>query len=563
MLMDKSIEVGRRDFLRGSLAVGAGLVSAGMLAGCSPKDKEAPVATSSGSISWDKEVEFLVVGAGGAVWGALAAIEKGATSVMIIEKGELFGGTTALSEGITWIPMNYVMEQDGLEDNREDAIKYIKTVSQGGSNDELIESYVDNAPEFIKWTRDTYNFGWERYYDWINQDYYQVDGYRGRGRAINIDATGAAKEILGEDWVKPEKPSNGQAYELIRYVCEQNNVEIVFGTEGKRLYRDDNGAVIGLLALQADGTELNIKASKGILLGTGGFDFNDDMRREFLRTPFFASRHVTTNTGDGQRMGMAIGAGLANMAAVYGQCCMLPQGEYEGMQRDAAWTITDSYQFRGKPGAVVVNRYGKRIGNESTVYANFQRCMEGWDSPNFKLLNIPAYFICDSEYTKHYKLPSATEIGEIPDWLVVADSLEDLAAKLEIDPAGLVEEITEFNANAANGVDPKFRRGEFSHDQHSVADMTRDDLTNKCLAPVATPPFYGTRYYPASLGTAGGLKINGKAQVLDVEGNVIPGLYACGCCASSPFGAGYVGGGACVGSSSVMAWLAGRDAMGA
>lgn len=309
------------------------------------------------------------------------------------------------------------------------------------------------------------------------------------------------------------------------------------------------------------GKEERVKANKGVLLGTGGFDFNDEMRATFLRTPFFASRHVTTNTGDGHRMGMAVGGVLANMASVYGQCCLLPQGEYEGMESSPEFTVTDSYQFRGKPGAVVVNRYGQRIGNESTIYANFQRCMEGWDSSLFKLKNIPAYWICDNAFVERYKVPGGEAVGDIPKWIVKANTLEELADQLGIDSVGLAFELKEFNRYAADGVDPKFHRGEYSHDQRSVADTTRDDLVNKCLAPVATPPFYGARYYPASLGTAGGLAINGKAQVLNNDGEVIFGLYACGCAATSPFGAGYAGGGAPVGASSVMAWVAGEAAL--
>lgn len=552
------IGIDRRTFLSTSAIAGVGLASAGILAGCGNTKAKADSATQE---AWDKEVDVLVVGSGGACWGALAAKDAGADSVLIIEKSEVFGGTTSISEGITWIPANYVMAEAGIEDNRADALKYISTISLGFAPQELMESYVDNGPKFLEWARDTWGFVWERQYDWINQDYYQVEGFRPRGRSVNVDPVASTKAVMGQDYKRPEKPTNGQTFIIIKYLCEKHGIEIMLSTEGKKLIKNSDGRVIGLIAAKSDGSELRIGVKKGVLLGTGGFDFNDEMRKQYLHYPFFASRHVVTNTGDGQRMGQEVGAALANMAHVYGQCCLLPQGEYEGMQRAPEWTITDSYQYRGKPGAVVVNRYGKRIGNESTVYANFQRCMEGWDPATFKPLNVPAFWICGSTFTERYLMPGAKQVGEVPAWITKADTLEELATKLGIDPAGLMKEITEFNKNAAQGIDPVWHRGEFSHDQRSVADAKRDDLKNKCLAPVEKGPFYGATYYPASLGTAGGLKINGKAQVLDINDEVIPGLFACGCAACSPYGAGYAGGGAPVGASSVMGWVAGTAAV--
>lgn len=559
--MKEESSLDRRSFLKGTLAAGAVAASAGLIAGCSPSNQSGSSSSdASGSdTNWDAEYDFVIVGSGGAAWGALSALDLGAESVLIVEKGDLFGGTTSLSEGITWVPVNYLMEKEGIEDNREDAIKYVTNIAQGQVTDELKEAYIDEAPKFIEWTREAWGFEWERFYDWINQDYYQVDGFRPRGRSINVDPVASAKNILGETWEKPEKPSNYQTFKIIRALCDSNGVEIMMPAEGKKLITDESG-VIGLLIVDSQSKEVRVKAKKGVLLGTGGFDFNDEMRTRFLHTPLFASRHVETNTGDGQRMGQEIGAALANMASVYGQCCLLPQGDQVGMQRTPEYTVTDSYQFRGKPGAVVVNRYGKRIGNESTIYANFQRCMEGWDPATFSLLNVPAFWICDSEFVEHYKVPGGEEIGDIPEWITKADSLEELAEAFGIDKEGLLEEIERFNEHAAEGKDPVWHRGEFSHDQRSVADTTRDDLSNQCLAPVKTPPFYAARYYSASLGTAGGLAINGKAQVLDVNGEVISGLYACGCAACSPYGAGYAGGGAPVGASSVMAWVAARTA---
>jgi len=279
----------------------------------------------------------------------LSAKDAGAESVVILEKGPTFGGTTAQSEGVHWIPLNYVEKENGIEDNRDDAIKYIQEISCGYGKQELIESYIDNGHKFVEWARDTWGFVWERFYDYTNQDYYQTPHFRAHGRTCNVDPVASTKAILGEDFIRPDWPNNQQTFVLIKHLCEKNGIEIMLSTEGKKLFRDSTGRVVGILAVQSDGTELRIGANKGILLGTGGFDYNPDMMNSFMRYPFFASAQVNTNTGDGQRMGIEIGAGLGNMGHFYGLETFLPEGMPEDINvvQHADMALADSYQFRG------------------------------------------------------------------------------------------------------------------------------------------------------------------------------------------------------------------------
>lgn len=559
-----AVMVDRRGLLAGAAAAGTAVALGSRVAWADEAVESA----------WDKEADFVVVGAGGSVWGALAAIDAGADGVIILEKGQVFGGTTSLSSGALWIPMNYVMAEHDIEDSRENALAYLRSVALEGSTSELQEMYVDNGHAFVDWARDRWGFSWVMNTANLGHDYYPgAEGYLATGRACEVDAVASAKAIFGEDWEKPASRSNAQTFEILHRLCDENGVETLMGTAGKELVTDDGGAVVGVVAEDAEGSTVRIKARKGVLLATGGFDYNDEMRHAFLRTPIYSSMLLPTCTGDGHRMGMKVGAALANMTSVYGSTVMLPQGEYEGVEMPTGERCLGATGYCKRAGSVVVNRYGHRIGNESAAYANFSNCLEGWDASTCSRLNMPAFWIAGGEYTAAYALPGAVEIGEEPEWLMKAETLEELAEMAGIDPEGLAREMEAFNENAEQGIDPVWHRGEFGYDQVSsttVGSTAESDGADKalrggnvCLAPVATPPFYCAKIYPGGLGTAGGLKINAQAQVISVDGDPIPGLYASGCAASSPLGFCYGGAGGPVGVSCVLAYIAARSAMGA
>jgi succinate dehydrogenase/fumarate reductase flavoprotein subunit len=526
--------VSRRSFLKKTALLSAGAAAAGALVGCSPS-----TAKSTAAQKWDKEVDLLVVGSGTVIMAAIAGKDAGLESVLVIEKSPAFGGTSALSGGGMWIPLNYSEIENGIEDNREDVLKYLKTVSAGQSTDELMEAYVDNAGKMLEWLRDdhgyTFSIGSTQY-----NDYYQVDGYRKIGRSVYP--------------IKEGKSAGGPGFwEMLKATATELGVEIMLETTASRLVLNEAGEVAGVVAQTNDG-ELAIKAKHGVVLGTGGFDFNKDMVDAYLRGPIQCSVAVRTNTGDGQLMGMAIGADLRNMNESWG-VPFFPI-DLENLRGEADWQL-----YRGRPGAIVVNKHGERFGNEAASYELFQRAFYTWDTGAFEWRNIPAYFICDSSFTERYFLPGSNYTpGVIPDFMQTYDTLEDLAAGTGIDVDGLMATVEAFNANAEEGKDPIWHRGEFDFDLGTAGDATRTDLKNICLAPIAKGPFYVGVYGPGTCGTSGGLRINKDAQVLNVWGEVIPRLYAVGNTAGSVFGAAYPGGGSTLGQGTVMAMLAARHA---
>lgn len=529
----------RAEFLKTTALAGAAAGGLALLSGCSPGGGD------SAGDNWDREVDLLIVGSGTVAWAALSGKDAGIDSILIIEKTNTWGGTSAVSGGGLYIPLAYPAADEGVEDNREDAIEYMTAVAEGRMPAEMIENYVDNANAFLEWSRDTYDWQWG-FKNRMYQDYYEL--YPG-----SLD--------FGRGAVSPTDMAGPQAWQKLREQIEAADIEIMMETPATSLVTDADGRVTGAVATNGD-NEIRIGARMGVILGTGGFDHNAEMRKQYLPFPIFVTNAAQGNTGDGHRMGLTVGAALANMPFVWGlpNFIITPNDNPDEITYD--FTGNDWAQYRGKPGAIVVNKRGRRFGNEGAAYDVFNRSFEKWDSGLMEYENIPAYFICDSTFTTYYTLPGGDAPGVIPEWMTQANSLQELATALNIDPDGLAAEVQAFNQNASQGVDPVFHRGETTFDKVTSGDTaSRTDLANPALAPLATPPFYGAQYGPGTCGTNGGLLTNVNAQVLNRDGDPIPGLYAVGNC-SAAVASRYAGGGMTVGQGSIMAWLAARHAAG-
>ncbi len=561
----------RRGFIGGAAALGAAslAVAAPALA------DETSETLSADDVTWDKEYDFVVVGTGTAVFAAFAALDAGAQSVGLIDKSPAFGGTACYSGGAFWIPCNSHMLAEGYEDNREDAITYVLAGAEGQTTQSLVETYVDAAPAFADWVTSYMGFEWdfisgEPLYgpqSWM--DYCDYPGCRPYGRTLTIAGSNVGETAESESYGGP------LMWSLIHNQIDENDaIDMMLGTAVTDLITDDSGTVVGVKCEDDSGT-LYIKSANGVLLGTGGFDHDAQWRKWFLRMPMFNTVSVPTDTGDGQKMGLKLNAAIGNMQNVWGTPATIPPADlptgdavFDGsVLYNDMLTIFDSPIRRAKPNAIVVNRFGERFGDESASYHHFNRTFEGWDAGEGGPRNIPAFFIGDATFFANYLLPGTAndaQVGDIPEGTVVADSMEELANELGIDYDGLVKTLEQFNADAKEGIDSRFHRGEHMFDLSTGADFSgRTDIVNPCLGPVETPPFYGYAYLPGALGTSGGLVIDETAHVLTVDGEEIPHLYACGNCTASIMGAGYPGGGSTVAAGSVMGWIAAYDAMGA
>ena len=331
--------ISRRDFIKGAAVVGVGVAASGALAACSTN--------ASANQKWDMETDVVVVG-GGTVANAAVVAALAGLKVVVLEKAANFGGTTALSGGGMWIPNNYVMQAAGVPDSKAAGLEYLQAISDGASTDHLMNAYLDKAPEMLIFLRDKAGFSFQRSSPQTFADYYPW------APGVHTAVGGRMVSILRSDKV-------GAGIGLmtsIKEVLDAHKVQIMLQTPGKRLITDSTGAVIGIVA-ESNGKEIAIKADRGVILGTGGFDFNQDMVKAFLRGPIYFSAAVPTNTGDGQIMGMAIGANLRNMNSCWGLPGYATQPNAPFTALDLDWQL-----YRGKPGAITVNKYGERFMNE-------------------------------------------------------------------------------------------------------------------------------------------------------------------------------------------------------
>lgn len=549
----------RRSFLKGAAlgALGMTAMSAGVA-----------LAEDKSGIAWDAEADVVVVGTGTVITAAIAASEEGA-KVIVLEKDEsIFGGTSGSSGGGYALP-GYLdtFREEGIEDSREKCLEYMKNVGEGRMSEEVMAAFLDNAGEYVEWTKKT--LGWSKFAH-VNRshtDYYEL--YKGsigfgRGSAFPFDAEGN-RMTAGSEWAQYKA-----------YIESHDNVTLMMGTEATKLITDANGAVIGLYAKQGD-KALAIKAGKGVILGTGGFDYNEEMRKQYLAFPIYRSCASRMNTGDGHRMGAMIGGKLALMDRVFGTPCAYDEAVWNedddhnyGLVRATGYV--DWATFLTFPHSMLVNRKGRRFANEPREYDTMNRAFSAYDNGVMKFENIPGFFICDAQYTRRFLLPGYGAPGALPAFVSEYATLEELADGMGIDREGLLAEVARYNEFVRNGVDRDWHRGE-SQDAYDTmmyaatgfcalpgADNT--DLTGltATMGTIEKGPFYCCRYVPGSCGTRGGLVVNGNSQVINQEGNVIEGLYAAGCCSTGV--AGYWAGGACIAQGCVMSYVAARHAMG-
>jgi 3-oxosteroid 1-dehydrogenase len=317
---------------------------------------------------------------------------------------------------------------------------------------------------------------------------------------------------------------------------------------------DESGEreVLGVIA-NHEGKKVRIKARKGVLLASGGFEHNQELKKHFLRGPSPYSLGVKTNTGDGLKMAMAVGADLRNLNECWGISAY--QGEADAFEKEgSAITIIAQVEKRN-PGNIVVNRHGERFHNEGADYDSSWRSYLEWENwGDLGYRNMPAFQISDSKVRENASIAGRTKDQPLPDWVVKADTLEELAEKLGVDKAGLKTTVKEFNRHARKGKDPIYHRGQSAYDTYGSGNA---EVT---LAPLEKAPFYGTKIGPADLGTCGGPRVNGKAQVQDVFGKRIKNLYASGNCAGvgAP-GSSYGGGGGTIGPALTFAYIAGYE----
>lgn len=536
------------------------------------------------------EFDVVVLGTGAAgLTAALSAHDAGAR-VALLEKGPTVGGTTALSGGVVWMPAHPKQEELDVYDDVEEGVKYLMSLSHGSIREEHARVYCETGTRMIEWLEAETPIRLQVVQGY--PDYHpenpggQADGTRSlecelfsfdelgewadrvtpsewdAGRMLCAEmplggGSGVIDPVEAEDRQKRNVHALGQALvgRLLRG-CLDRGIEPMTGTRAVELVVED-GRACGVRVVR-DGQEQTVAAPRGVIIATGGFEFDPDLVTAFLRGPMTAPAGVSENTGDGLRMAMRVGAALGNMRNAWWMPCVeVPGEEHYGHQR-----VHLILRERTVPGTLMVNRHGRRFANEATNYNALGAAFHAFDPTAFEYQNLPCWLVMDHACFEHYGFLIAGILpgGEPAPWMTSADTIPELAEALGVPADELAATVERFNEHAREGRDPDFRRGESAYDRFN--GDTSLPGTAATLGPLEQGPFYAAELHSGALATNGGPLTDTDARVLDVDGEVIEGLYAAGNAGAAWTGMVYGGAGGTIGPAMVTGFRAGTHAGG-
>jgi succinate dehydrogenase/fumarate reductase flavoprotein subunit len=327
--------------------------------------------------------------------------------------------------------------------------------------------------------------------------------------------------------------------------CLSRGITLLLRTRARELIVDD-GQVVGLRAERA-GNDLFAKARGGVVLASGGFEWSDQLKAQFLPGPVTHPNSPPFNEGDALIMAAEVGAALGNMSEVWGSpAAAIPGEEYEGRQLSRL-VVPE----RVCPHTVLVNRRGQRFVNEGASYNEISKVLNEFEPSISEYKNQPCWAIFDRQYRQRYPVLTVLPGDPDPEWLPRDETLEGLAGKVGINPDGLVATMARWNALVPTGKDPEFKRHRYPVDF---------DAPHPSMGSIEQAPFYALPVHQGVLGTKGGPRTNTRGQVLDVRGEAVRGLYAAGNAMAGVSGPGYGGGGGTIGLAMTWGYICGISA---
>ena len=552
--------------------------------------------------------DVVVVGSGSAgMMAALRAADHG-LRVLMVEKAHKYGGTSATSGGGIWMPNHGLTE---TTDSRDQALQYIAAVSRGAVRRDRQEAYVDTCPLVVRYLTEVgvklyVLIGYTDYYpalpgaredrsvltvamdggelgDEFHTMREQFPRFKLFNRyAFDIDqlysistrAKGwqwvALKMItrywLDRDWRKKTQRDRRLTMGAaliggLRKALIARNVPLWLGTGLEQLIVNE-GRVTGV-ELSRFGRRFKVEARHGVVIASGGFEWNQSLRDKYMEFPTVAKWSTTPeegNKGEATIAGQAIGAATEFMNCAWWAPTMLMPIESFSNMESSHQAIFDV----GRPHSICVNRNGVRFGDEACGYDQFGINM--LNDHRATGANLPCWAVFDTNHRNKFTCGGILPPPLMPDskippswwdhYIFKADSIAALAGKIGINPAALVATVERFNGFSKAGVDTDFGRGGNSYDRFFGDPSV---TPNPCLGEIATGPFYAVPINLGDLGTKGGLKTDARGRVLDLADRPIPGLYAAGNASGAVWGDAYPGSGGTIGPAMVFGYLAAED----
>ena len=555
--------------------------------------------------------DVLVIGSGAGGLSTAVTARKGGLDVLVIEKEPYFGGTTAFSGGVLWVPGNHHARQNGVTDTREAARTYLRNETGNFFKADAVEAFLDNGPRMLEFfERETeVKFLATEYPDY----HPTVEGGVDKGRSVVAAPYDARK--LGSEIGRLRPPlktitfigmmfnsSNNELKHFFNatksltsalYVAKRlsnhlkdlalyrRGVQVTSGnalvarlaksaldlgipirtnTAAHKLWVED-GAVRGAIVEGPDG-ETRIAARRGVVLACGGFPHDESRIAKVYPHVKRGGKHLSPtpkgNTGDGIRLAEEAGAPFEARFANPGAWMPVSKVPLGDGESGVFPHLVDRY----KPGVIAVTRRGRRFTNESNSYHDVGAAMieacEGEEE-------TAAWLICDHPTLRKYGLgyakpaPVPVQVYTRSGYLLKGDTLADLAKAAGIDAAGLEDAVRRFNVGAERGEDPEFGRGSTSFNRY-LGDP--DHKPNPNVAPIRQGPFYAVKMVMGCLGTFDGIATDSVGRVLGGDGAPMLGLYAVGNDRDSIMGGNYPGAGITLGPIMTFGYITGRHLAG-
>ncbi|MBI9045762.1 MAG: flavocytochrome c [Anaerolineaceae bacterium] len=469
-MSNESKKFSRRDFLKTATAVSAGVAGAVTFSGCSSAPSDASLPNK-----WDEEADVLVIGSGFAGLSAALKAHDGGAKVKILEKMPMAGGNSTINGGAVSAVNSPLQQEQGIEDTVELMYQDMLKAGLYFNHSELARMVAENCNEAVQWT--------------INE--------------LGVEYTDTLVQFGGHSVARSYATKVGTGFGIIKQMLakvEELGIDLTLEAKVVKLYKDESGRVVGLMVENAfSGETLNIKANKAVVLGSGGF--SQDVTFRQIQDPRLDENIDCTNhsgaTAEVMQEALKIDAMPVQLAYIQLGPWASPDEKGFGL---VPWFSVPA----GSPWGIIVDPVnGKRFVNELT---DRKRKADA-------ILEVghPTINICDSfgwgKVPPSWDLSPAVEKGII----FKADTIEEIAEHYDIPVEALVETVETYNQYVVDGVDSDF-----------------DKPIPPIAEPMVTAPFYAARLWPKVHHCMGGLRINTDAQVIDIDGNPIPGLYAAG-----------------------------------
>ena len=554
--------------------------------------------------NWDGETDLLIVGAGAAgMTAALVATLEG-LQVVLCEKSDMVGGTTATSAGTVWIPGSHQSEAAGVPDTVDAARIYLAGLLGDDASDERLSAYLASGPSVLDYLERKTSVVFVA--PPIHPDYRNLPGAAIGGRSLGVVPFDGRK--LGKDFIRVRPPrreflvlggmmlgkndipallkpfgswsnfkhtlgllarqardrltfkrgtrltmGNALVARLL-YDLRRLAVDIRYGTALKELVKISD-EIVGAVLTTPTGA-LALRARKGIVLATGGIGWSEELRERFL--PENTRRYSLapeTNTGEGI---LAAERACAEIdSKLYSPALWMPSSVMK--QSDGHLSVFPHIMLdRTKPGLLAVGGNGRRFVNEANSYHDFVQGM-------LRSNSVRCFFVCDRSFVFDFGIglvhPGMRDLRRFVDagYLFEGGTIAELAAKIGVDGEALSQTIERYSGFAETGIDEEFGRGT------SELNRFNGDPTNKpnpCLRKIGLSPYYAVAVWPSDLASSVGLHTDARARVLQSNGKPLKGLYAAGTDAASIFKGTYPGPGTMIGPAIVFAWRAAMNAAG-